>query len=377
MELFKHELYKIFSNKGVCILIILFIILNGIYFTEGLYLMRTDSIIVSSTLKNYEGKLNDEKTENAFSQLAKMEKNSQESLGKTAKERFLIDLYIKIARVNGAYATNKENIETAFNAIAHTRGFDYRRNQLFYNMMSRLQTGDFYYTGGWDNITEYIYTPGAALIAFLILLALSSMFSGEYSTKMDSIILSTKYGKTKLIRAKTTAAAVFILLVDMFFILLNLIEKLLIYGIRGWNVPMHFLINYVYTPFDLTVVQFYCIEILVHLLGCIVFGLFILLLSSINKMHILTFFIGTTFLLVPFILDNVIDIKVPFIKFITKFSFIAFMQVKGMFTYFQVYDVFGYPLFYPFAAVIVMLIFLFAVYHYIKQNFSNHPELDA
>lgn len=373
MELIKYELYKILSNKWISVLVIIFTIFNTVLFAVQVKTSMVGRSYANGILQKCEGRITNDKIKGIAVETGYENLREINNLKiNTPEERFKTELFMKFSSVYNTYRSNQAYINEANRKINVTRGFEHKSNALFVNMMNKLQVEDFYYSGGWNNITEYIYNPIASIIAFLILLGLSSIFSGEYASKMDSLILSSKHGKSKLIRAKIIAALIFVLVLDVFFITLNTAGNLMIYGTHGYNAQMHFLDNYMNTPFNISIIEFYLIEILIHIIGCITFAFFIILLSSLCKTQISTFFLGSVALLIPFILDNVVKIKNPLVNLITRFSFINFIQVKKMFSSFIVYNILGHPVFYSVVAVVTMIIFIIISRYFIKENFKNH-----
>lgn len=69
----------------------------------------------------------------------------------------------------------------------------------------------------------------------VIIIAVSTIFSNEYSTKMDALILTTRYGKNRQIIAKLLVSIIFttILIVGLFILFCTAFG--LQYGLSGWN----------------------------------------------------------------------------------------------------------------------------------------------
>ncbi|MFR3272812.1 MAG: hypothetical protein ACLTQI_02545 [Slackia sp.] len=63
------------------------------------------------------------------------------------------------------------------------------------------------YAGGWENIMDCIAFAAFAMIAVCV--GLAPMFAGEYRERTDSVLLASRYGRTKLIGAKLIASFVF------------------------------------------------------------------------------------------------------------------------------------------------------------------------
>jgi ABC-type transport system involved in multi-copper enzyme maturation permease subunit len=74
-----------------------------------------------------------------------------------------------------------------------------------------------------------------------ICICVSGVFSGEYQSGADSIILSSRYGKSKLVTAKVLAAFAYSLLTFTLFILVGCGIQLMAFGTDGWNLPVQVL----------------------------------------------------------------------------------------------------------------------------------------
>lgn len=75
-----------------------------------------------------------------------------------------------------------------------------------------------------------------ALLAVCIVIA--PIFSGEYQAGTDAVILSAKYGKTKLTTAKIIASYLFGVLAFTLHVLVAFGLPLAAFGFDGWDLPM-------------------------------------------------------------------------------------------------------------------------------------------
>ncbi len=107
------------------------------------------------------------------------------------------------------------------------------------------------YHAGWDVILKCIELMVLPIIAICICIA--PVFSGEYQSGADNIILSSKYGKSKLIVSKVLASFIFALIVYTINVFVGLGIVLFSFGIDGWNLPIQ-IINST-TPYSLTFLQ--------------------------------------------------------------------------------------------------------------------------
>ena len=107
------------------------------------------------------------------------------------------------------------------------------------------------YFGGWEVIISAFELLMFAVLAICIVIA--PVFSGEYQSGTDAVILSGKYGKTKLTTAKIWAALLFGVLAFTLHILVAFAIPLATFGIDGWNLPLQ--INGTTVPYPLTFLE--------------------------------------------------------------------------------------------------------------------------
>lgn len=93
-------------------------------------------------------------------------------------------------------------------------------------------------TAGMDMLMSYL-AGYFILVVILIIIIVAPVFSDEYATGMDSLILSSKYGKTKCIRAKIVSAfflSLFLFAVTVFFLMSVTVAY---FGTSGFYVDAH------------------------------------------------------------------------------------------------------------------------------------------
>lgn len=138
---------------------------------------------------------------------------------------------------NGAffYETMKENIETLLNTPS--RELSDEQKEFWHSKADRVDTPLQYgYYEGWEVIISSFELLMFTILAICIVIA--PVFSGEYQAGTDAVILSGKYGKTKLITAKITASLLFGTLAFVLHIVVALGLPLLAFGTGGWNLSM-------------------------------------------------------------------------------------------------------------------------------------------
>ena len=196
------------------------------------------------------------------------------------------------------YQAREAKIDTLLNASS--RGLSDEQKEYWQNMNSRVETPFQYgYYEGWLTINTCFELLMFAILAVCIVLA--PVFSGEYQAGTDAVILSGKYGKTKLTTAKIIASYLFGLLAFTIHILVAFGLPLAAFGVDGWNLPMQ--IAGTSIPYPFAFLQ----GILVNL-GVIYFVLFAmigltLLLSSRMRSPSLVLIVLVPVLFIPMFLS--------------------------------------------------------------------------
>lgn len=92
------------------------------------------------------------------------------------------------------------------------------------------------YAGGW---AEFLNLAQFLIFAMLaVVITCASVFNGEYRAKTDAILLSTKFGKSRLGRAKAAASVIAASAIYWIFTLVFLAIPLVFYGADGAGLPI-------------------------------------------------------------------------------------------------------------------------------------------
>lgn len=158
---------------------------------------------------------------------------------------------------NGAnfYETREEKINSILNDPY--RDFSDEQKEYWQKKNSQVETPLQYgYYEGWEVITSAFELLMFALLAVCIVIA--PVFSGEYQAGTDAVILSGKYGKTKLITAKIVSSFIFGMLAFTLHVVVALGLPLAAFGVEGWNLPIQVAntsIPYAFTFLEATLVN--------------------------------------------------------------------------------------------------------------------------
>lgn len=132
------------------------------------------------------------------------------------------------------------------------------------------------YTGGWQNIMDCIAFIAFAIIAICV--ALAPMFAAEYQERTDSVILSSRYGRSKLVAAKLIAAFLFTTAYFAVCVVIICAVSLAAHGTGGADLPIQMMA--LSSPYDFTMAQGTAIMVGIAYLMTLGFAGLTLFLSS-------------------------------------------------------------------------------------------------
>ena len=152
------------------------------------------------------------------------------------------------------------------------------------------------FTDGYTRFFSIMYSTGI-LACFVAAICLSPIFSGEYTSGADQLILSSRNGKKSLIGAKlfvgiTLSASICVVLTSITYF-----ESMLVYGFDGANAPLQLCMPF--NPYPLTMYQTAIIFSICILLANLLTTAITLLLSAKMKSPFGVIVIITIITIVP------------------------------------------------------------------------------
>lgn len=195
------------------------------------------------------------------------------------------------------YQTMEGKIQTLLNNPS--RKLSDEQKEFWDSMAGKVDTPLQYgYYEGWEVIISSFELLMFALLAVCIVVA--PVFSWEYQAGTDAVILSAKYGKTKLTTAKIAASLLFGTAAFILHIVVACGLPLAAFGADGWNLPLQ--IANTTIPYPLTFLQAVLINIgIIYLVLLAMVGL-TLLLSAQLKSPYLVLIILVPILFIPMFL---------------------------------------------------------------------------
>lgn len=291
--LIKYEFLKILRKKSTLIIMAISLVLTGVLF--GLPIMQFQTYNQDGVIKGSQGiayekeqykefsvSLTEEYVTETIKEVQALFENP-DNVGYDGNEKFLIgDAYWsgiapreKLLNMIASTYSNPNEFK-AYNDLADldiTNGANFyqamtAKNEALLNTSSRALTDNqkeywsnkassvaaplqYGYYEGWDVIISSFELLMFAILAICIVIA--PVFSGEYQSGTDAVILSAKYGKTKLTTGKIVASLLFGTIAFALHIVIACGLPLIAFGTDGWNLPLQ--IANTTVPYSLTFLQ--------------------------------------------------------------------------------------------------------------------------
>lgn len=338
MQILKYELKKIFYKKssiisllvlGICMGFMLFSCLSGIsYSAEGKQIngikavrllknekMKWKGIISTETVKKVIAKNSSINSESLYKGVGESDvrlsniqySRMQEfmdirelinlSYGAGSYDYYLIDrLKPEVAK---SFYSNRVDQVKALMTSQEAEDLTKSEKKYLINSAITLST-PFYYScsDGWLNALERSATVLFAL-AFVICILLAPVFSIEYQTCCDAILLSTEHGKRKAIVYKLIAGLLSASLVYWITAGTVYCFMLAVFGVEGWDCPIQASFEGWKSFYHVTNLQAFWMVLILGYIGCMFIGSLAMFLSSKVKTSFATVVLIFMFIMVP------------------------------------------------------------------------------
>ncbi len=234
-----------------------------------------------------------------------------------------------------ALSERKAVINTFNEKISDTDGaVKARLEKLYADFLAHEYVTD--YDKGWEYFLSTAHDTLAPLLGMVIIIGISSLFAIERIRHTDSLILSSRYGKSRAVIAKVLAGFTYTAVMWLLFELVNAVMIFSVYGSYGANSAYGMLS----LPYYMTNLQMTFCHLGISLLAALYLCGIVMFISTLSKSRIAAFVIGAVLLIQPFImlLGEVEPIRV-----------VSVLMPGGMLTgsagsggFANLYDIFGF-----------------------------------
>ncbi|MDX8365634.1 ABC transporter permease [Cytobacillus sp. IB215665] len=375
-QLLKFELYKIFRQKGIYIVMVLMFLLFSLVMVSESRNVSPKADTYTTEVKEelntfaqeWEGNLTSEKVEEATQTLDSLPYANTPTSSLTNEELAKYNIVQQILFNDNTTRDIKSKItelEIKLDKLSEN-DISYKTALLKINMLNHLKLDTFQYNQGPINTIDFVERFAPYFTGILMLIGLASIFVNETNTGMDQLIYSSTYGRQKGVTAKIIASLVYVLFLTTVWVMFNIVMNSYIYGNIGWNSPIQFL-RYPESPYTLTAIEYFFSQIGIHLLVAFAFMTFVLTVSAITKSTLVSFIISAVTFLLP-----TINLGVPYWEYVKQYSFSNFMTAPEFTKPFHALNLFGVPVLdpivnYPLVALFTVM-FMMMLYKAIKNK---------
>ncbi len=154
----------------------------------------------------------------------------------------------------------------------------------------------FSYSDGYTRFMTIMATSGV-MAAFVMAICLAPLFAGEYSNHTDQLLLSARYGKGKLIKAKFFTGFSMTGIVTLLITLQSYVQSMLTFGFDGGNANVQ--IYDALFPYPLTLKQAALLQSICVFFACMCMSALTMLFSSRMKSAFGVIILSVLLLCVP------------------------------------------------------------------------------
>ncbi|OFI48437.1 hypothetical protein BG261_05810 [Floricoccus tropicus] len=326
-NIYKFEIKKILKTKLFIGSFVIFLLaLTGIYFLNFEVSRLNDN--AQQVAKSHEGDFTDEKLKQIIDDYM-VKFQDERKTGKYKLENnmdvytwFIFDNFDKSSEDRNSYVKLDQAVKSG--TTLRVKDIDLKKisDLNFPKFNKPLYTSSYY---GWYDLYNATSMVIMAIVIFTIIL-LAGIFAGDTEKNINQILLTTKYGRSKLISAKILAGFT---IANGIFILANLLTyAIFLYysSSLGWNtsIQLNFMLEVFTFPVELNQFQVYILLLLLQFTGLLVISAITILLSSLSKASFPVLAISVGLYLLPLIFDK---FNKPFLTKIGNLSLVKNQSV--------------------------------------------------
>lgn len=313
MRLIRLELYKIYMQK---VIYIAFAVFSALYISQFFNELKPAHEIegARAAYKEYGGALTEKKQAWAEETMAAFQKQRQESEERDVAldpillyQSWVANDILSAANYQTMLAKQRQEREVWLSLLEADGGpTEAQRREAIAEAKVTEAIGAPDYVmdqNAWVQTLQFMNQVGFFFVAILTIVGLAGSFSREYASGMDQLLLSSRFGRSKVVTAKLAAAAIYCTSIVFLFSLIVLLIHGFYYGLGGWSQPLVNLFRiYSGTGFGGPIWQFYLLQQICAVGGCIALGWLVILFSSGGKNMIIPAMLSGLAFILPIVI---------------------------------------------------------------------------
>ena len=325
-ELFLQEHKKLWKKKSVRIsflLCVLYIVVFGSFLTYQWFTFGSSRGTYSGFgnnfdgyenirkmkeyAKQWEGEMTDEKLQEMVRDYQALVRGAEaaHSAGDREKESLYAEQAQKKDTLTRFYARRQQKVEEYLDIFGHTE----EEKEYLLQMNDRVKEPFVYHwLEGWKLYLTQMLNDFGMVMAVFIVIALSTVFAGEWHNGMGMLMLTTKNGWREVAYAKVLSGIAFTL--ELFFtIAAGAVAGQLIYlGTEGWDMPIQYIKLIAVAPMNMLQAEIY--EYVYFLLGSVGLALLVMFFSAVARNNFIALVSGLAVVYLPMALTGYMPMQV-------------------------------------------------------------------
>lgn len=382
MRLILYEMKKLVFVRSFLIILIMGFLVNGYFAISQVKMMDDQSEAYQNKREEIEaqlfGPLDNVKVSSIIAEYNRLKRIVDERsystgfsedtyTGYTFSDYNLYEeLYESLKYIYGYEEFAHGIIDDAYNNIEFytqaDNSYQIQYNEEIVSIYGDRKLNTYMSTRGWERYFKYQFSN--LLIMFIVLYTISPIYSKEREESSSQILLTTKYGKTRVFLVKYISAIIIALVISLCFY----IEDFLIFSngfdFSGLNNPIYSIPFMEYCPHGGSIQSFLIMTLFMRLLAVVVIVSLYLTASAFTKRVIVSFILSFAFL-IPIIIMNSRKIL---------FNFIYLLQVQQYQNRLDFMSWFNKPYNYVQVSVVssvVLICVLFVINYCIEVHFKK------
>ena len=211
---------------------------------------------------------------------------------------FLIN-YVEPEKLAGFYERRKQKVEEWLDIFGHTE----EEKNFLLRMNDRVEEPYTYqWVEGWSMLLGEMLPDFGVVIAVFIVIALSTVFSGEWHNGTGMLLLTTRNGWKEVARAKVLSGVAFT--VELFFVTAvgSIAGQLIYLGTVGWDMPIQHIKLIAVAPMNMLQAEIYAYVF--TLLGAIGLAVCVMFFSAVAKNNFIALVSSLAVVYLPGAIEN-------------------------------------------------------------------------
>lgn len=357
IDLIKWELVKIFKQRSLYII--------GIVLFGWFSIIRIDGEEINITkdvYRDWAGSITAEKIDKAEKvnqELTEYFAKNPEPNPRKSAESAVVEYIALSQNIKNSIAERNKSLDKLIDKAREDGDSALASKlELQKNMYNSVKLDKIAYHGAPREAIDFVNVFGLILTGVFLLVGLSGIYSNEHTSGVENYILSAKNGRAKTMRAKLFASFIFTTVVVLVWETFNLVMRTLTYGTEGWGLPIQYSFKYFASPYSLTFMEYHMMQVGLHLLAALAFAGVMVIISTLSKSSMISFFVSGVLFGIPVLIQSIIDIESIWLNKALIFTLTNIMKVEGMYMNFISVDFFGQPVLAPFVGILVAFVIL-------------------